>query len=120
VSRSALRPALVVFAGALLVGAAALAIAGCTIGAALYLAVPGLVLLFGLLVEPWRYKPLTDGRPGPGWMATDERFIDPESGKLVNVFYKPATGERRYVAVRDGVQGFPPPRRKSASGNLDL
>jgi hypothetical protein len=55
------------------------------------------VLLFGLLVEQWRYKPLTT-RPGPGWVPTDERFVDPESGRLVTVFYKPSTGERRYVA----------------------
>ncbi len=95
--RSALRVALFVLAGLLLAGAAALTIAGCTISAAL--AIPGLVLLFGLLVEPWRYKPLADREPGPGWIPTDERFIDPESEKLVTVFYKPATGERRYVAV---------------------
>lgn len=97
--RFALRAALFVVAGGLLTGAIALTIAGCTMGAALSLAVPGLVLLFGLLVEPWRYKPLTGRRPGAGWIPTDERFIDPESGKLVAVFYEPATGERRYVAV---------------------
>ena len=97
--QSALRAALFAIAGFLLAGATALTIAGYTIGVVLRLAVPGLVLLFGLLVEAWRYKPLTDHQPGPGWIPTDERFIDPESGKLVAVFYKPATGERRYIAV---------------------
>jgi hypothetical protein len=75
-----------VIAGVLLAGAGALTIAGCTMGAALPLAIPGAVLLFGLLVEPWRYKPLTDRPSGGGWIATDERFIDPESGKLVTVY----------------------------------
>jgi hypothetical protein len=31
-------------------------------------------------------------------VSTNERFIDPESGKTVTVFYQPFTGERRYVA----------------------
>jgi hypothetical protein len=97
-----LRPALFIVAGALLAGAAALAIVGCTLGVALRLAVPSVVLLFGLVVEPWRYKPLTSCRPGRGWVATDERFVDPESGKLVTVFYQASTGERRYVAARVG------------------
>ena len=50
------------------------------------------------MFERWRYKPLTDARLGPDWVATDERFVDPETGKLVTVYYHPATGERRYVA----------------------
>ena len=94
-----LRAALLIVSGALLAGAASLAIAGCTLGLALRLAVPGIILLLALLVERWRYKPLKSRRPGPDWLLTDERFVDPESGKLVTVFYKPSTGERRYVAV---------------------
>jgi hypothetical protein len=94
-----LRVALLVLGGLLLGGAAALAIAGCTFGVALRLAVPGAVLLFGLLIERWRYKAVTSSPPGLGWVGTDERFVDPESGNLVTVFYNPCTGERRYVAV---------------------
>ena len=71
--------------------------AGCTLGAILRLAVPGLVLLFALVVERWRYKARTSRRPGPDWVPTNERFVDPESGSLVTVFYQPSTGERRYV-----------------------
>jgi hypothetical protein len=99
VSRSVLRAALFIVSGVLLAGAAALALAGCSLGLALRFAVPGVILLFALVVEHWRYKPLKGRRPGPDWLATDERFVDPESGKLVAVFYKPSTGERRYVAV---------------------
>jgi hypothetical protein len=94
-----LRAALFIVSGALVAGAASLAIAGCTLGLALRLAVPGIILLFALVVERWRYKPLKSRRPGPDWLLTDERFVDPESGKLVTVFYKPSTGERRYIAV---------------------
>jgi hypothetical protein len=72
--------------------------AGRPLDAVLRLAVPGLVLLFALVVENWRYKPLT-GPPGPDRVPTAERFVDPESGRLVTVFYKPSTGERRYVAI---------------------
>jgi hypothetical protein len=93
------RAAVFALSGGLLTGAAVLASLGCTLGAILHLAVPGSILLLALLVERWRYKPLSSGRPGADWVPTDERFVDPESGRLVTVFYQPSTGERRYVAV---------------------
>lgn len=38
-------------------------------------------------------------RPPPGdWRPTEEKFVDPETGQLVTVWFDPATGERRYVA----------------------
>lgn len=70
--------------------------AGCT-RLALPAGIPGLLLTAALLIERWRYKPLSEDRPGPDWVKTDERFVDPETGKLVTVFYRPATGERRYI-----------------------
>jgi hypothetical protein len=79
-------------------GAVMLALAA-FISAAVCLAIWGVLLIVGLLIERWRYKPLSGPRPGPEWVATDERFIDPESGKLVTVYYQPATGERRYIAL---------------------
>jgi len=57
------------------------------------------VLLVGLLIERWRYKKLTAVPPGTDWQRTDERFVDPETGKLVTVYFQPATGERRYTAA---------------------
>jgi hypothetical protein len=92
-----LRAALLVIGVVLLVGATALGHAGCGLGVTLRLALPGLLLIGAVLFERWRYKRLTGGRPGPEWVVTDERFIDPESGKLVTVYYRPSTGERRYV-----------------------
>lgn len=39
-----------------------------------------------------------DGKPhGGDWRPTDERFVDPESGKLVTVWFDPQSGARRYV-----------------------
>ena len=61
------------------------------------LVVLGLLVLVGTLYERFRYRPLDETAPGPGWQATDERFIDDESGKRVTVYVKPDTGERRYV-----------------------
>jgi hypothetical protein len=57
----------------------------------------GIVLVGGILFERGRYKPATPDHPGPGWVATDERFVDPQTGQQVTVFYQPSTGERRYV-----------------------
>jgi hypothetical protein len=94
-----LRSALLVVGLALLAGAAAFAHAGCGLGATLRLALPGLLLIVAILFERWRYKRVAGSRPGPEWVATGERFVDPESGKLVSVYYHPSTGERRYVAV---------------------
>ena len=38
------------------------------------------------------------GKPASsGWQLTDEKFVDPETGKLVTVWFDPGTGERRYV-----------------------
>jgi len=47
-SRSTLRAALIVVGGVLLAAAAVSALTGCSVGAVLRLAVPGLVLLFGV------------------------------------------------------------------------
>jgi hypothetical protein len=98
VSRSALRGAVYAAGGLLAAAAALLAFAGC--GAiAFWVAVWAVLLVVGLLIERWRYKPLTASRLGPEWVATGERFVDPETGKLVTVYFHPATGDRRYVAA---------------------
>jgi hypothetical protein len=43
-------------------------------------------------------KPVTGRPPGADWVPINERFVHPDGGKLVTVFYQPVTGERRYVA----------------------
>ena len=76
----------------------------------------GLLILIGTLFER-RYRPkdpketTTKGLedtpkpmgPDQNWVETGERFIDPETGKLVIVTWNPKTGERRYAAQNPGV-----------------
>ncbi|HVZ69366.1 MAG TPA: hypothetical protein VG891_07865 [Rhizomicrobium sp.] len=57
----------------------------------------GALVVIGTIYERYRYKPLEEGRPGSGWVATSERFIDDETGKSVTVYLDPTTGERKYV-----------------------
>jgi hypothetical protein len=57
----------------------------------------GILLVGGILFERGRYKQATPDHPGAGWVATDERFVDPQTGERVTVFFQPSTGERRYV-----------------------
>ena len=59
------------------------------------------VTLVALFFENFRYRRLSETPPGGGFKPTGERFVDPESGQLVEVHSDPASGARRYVAVRD-------------------
>lgn len=59
--------------------------------------VTGIVFL-GIAFENFRYKRLRRDVPGPGWETTGERFVDPETGESVTVWFDPASGERRYVS----------------------
>jgi hypothetical protein len=56
----------------------------------------GIIVILGTLFERWRYT--QTGRPLNGrWQPTGERFADPSTGKNMEVFYDPDSGERRYV-----------------------
>jgi hypothetical protein len=94
----AVRAVLTTIGAALAVLAIILAICGIVAGA-IWAAVWAVVLLLAALFERWRYKPLGPRAPGPDWQLTGERFVDPETGKLVTVYFHPRTGERRYIAV---------------------
>ena len=83
--------------GALLAAGAALAVA---LGAGAHawgLGLFGVLLLLGTLFERRRYGAIADRPPGAGWEPTGERFRDPASGVLVEVWFNPATGRRQYV-----------------------
>ena len=67
-------------------------------GIPLWLLVMGGVITVGTACERVLYKPLLRRTPGPGWVRTNERFVDPDTGKTVDVFYQPASGERQYVS----------------------
>jgi len=58
----------------------------------------GILIILGTLFERWRYT--QTGRPLSGrWQPTGERFADPTTGKDMEVFYDPTSGERRYVEL---------------------
>ncbi len=66
-------------------------------GAPLWLLIGGTITA-GTLLEWVIYKPLLREKPGAGWVKTAERFIDPDTGQPVDVFYNLASGERQYVS----------------------
>jgi hypothetical protein len=41
-----------------------------------------------------------DAPPAGDWRFTGERFLDPPSGEMLEVWYSPRTGERAYVRAR--------------------
>jgi len=79
---------------------------------ALFVFLPGAVLVAGVLLERTRYRSLhaerTGDAHGPGggeparpdarFRPTEERFVDPTTGVPMRVWIDPATGEQRYVA----------------------
>jgi len=58
-------------------------------------------VLVGLIFEQHRYRRFADAAPGGDFQPTDEKFIDPETNQLVQVFADAKTGARRYVALHD-------------------
>jgi hypothetical protein len=60
----------------------------------------GTLLLLGTFFERWRYKAAQTPGSARG-TATGERFVDPETGALMEVYYDAATGERSYVRIAD-------------------
>jgi hypothetical protein len=94
----------------LLLGGILLTIAGASI-AALWLIVPGIVLLIVAVIEVSRYRSEAAEQahepPGPGggetnpldarFRPTDEVFIDPTTRRRMRVYADLSTGERRYV-----------------------
>jgi hypothetical protein len=69
----------------------------------IWLTILGLTVSLGTIFERVYYKRLATRTPGTGWIATEERFVDPTTGRLVEVHVKPTTGERLYVDI-----GTPP------------
>jgi hypothetical protein len=105
---------LIVLLAALIVLAGFVALAVGEIGGGLWAIAVGAAGLLAVAFERARYRselaehgsepPGPGGgdpeRPGPPFRATDERFVDPTTGRLMRVYVDPATGERRYHAER--------------------
>jgi hypothetical protein len=89
-----LRGALILFAGALMLLGGYLVLEG-PVGPGLNALGFGLLVMVGTLFERWRYR--KSALPADTqWQATGERFSDPGTGREVEVFYDPVSGERRY------------------------
>lgn len=82
-----------------LIGAAVLLfVVHATLWVAMYLAINGLIVVSAVLFERQRYRARVDRSQGH-WQPTGERFVDPTTARLMEVFYNPATGERDYREV---------------------
>jgi len=58
----------------------------------------GGLLVIATVFERWRYKWTVAAGKAQG-EPTGERFVDPASGKLVEVYYESSTGKRSYVEI---------------------
>lgn len=79
----------------------------------------GAVVVVAVVFERSRYRSEATergaGDPGPGggepsvpgapFRPTEERFVDPTSGRRLRVYVDPATGERRYFADGESPRG---------------
>jgi len=78
---------------------------------ALFMFLPGVLLLTGVILERSRYRSLhaervgdaagpgggEPDRPDPRFQPTGERFVDPTTHLPMRVWIDPASGEQRYV-----------------------
>ena len=95
-----LRKAVIVLGVGLLIAGAASALAGVA-PLTVFFVVNGLVLTLGVVYERWHYKRLAE-RVQPDWEASGERFVDPETGRLTEVYYDKRDQTRHYVARPKG------------------
>ncbi|MDB5986101.1 MAG: hypothetical protein JWR16_1154, partial [Nevskia sp.] len=86
-----LRKLLLTLGLALLLTAATLTLFG-NWPAALWCLINGAVLTVGIVFERWQYRRPQTQAPGAGWQATGERFVDPGSGELTELWFEPRTG----------------------------
>ena len=90
-----LRWALIAYGVLCLTGAVILLLAHVTIALVIYLAINGLLIAGGILFERSGYRSQVNRTRGT-WQHTGERFNDPTTGQVVEVYYNPQTGERDY------------------------
>jgi hypothetical protein len=93
-----LRAAVLLFACVAIAIGAYLCAKGVAVSGGIQTLVCGTVVLAGTLFERWRYKNRNATSAG-NWQATGERFVDPETGREVEVLYDPGSGERRYREI---------------------
>lgn len=94
--------AVVLCLGALAVAAGAVLL-GTGDRAGINLILIGAVILLGTAFERWRYRKAPPA--GARWQRTAERFVDPTTGDTMEVYYDPASGERRYLREGESAAG---------------
>ena len=94
-TRSVLRGIAIALAAICFLGSGLAVVAGVAF-LALQPLVLGVLIVVGVLFERWRYKPSVQAA-GADFVATEERFIDTDTGRPVRVWVDPKSGERRYV-----------------------
>jgi len=90
-----LRRVLIAYGVLCLIVAGILLAVHATIFLVIYLAVNGILITGGILFERRGYRARVDRKRGK-WQPTGERFTDPTTGLVVEVYYNPQTGERDY------------------------
>ena len=94
-------------------GVAATDATGSGLFSALFLFVPGVVMVAAVFLERTRYRSLHAERTGDGHgpgggeanrpdgrlRPTEERFVDPTTNVPMQVWVDPSSGERRYVPL---------------------
>ncbi len=90
-----LRWVLIAYGILCLIGAVILLAAGVTTALVIYLAINGVLIAGGILFERSGYRSQVNRTQGK-WQPTGERFNDPTTGQIVEVYYNPQTGERDY------------------------
>ena len=90
-----LRRVIIIYGVLCILGAIILVVAHVTTALVIYLAINGLVIIGAILFERSGYRTNADRTRGK-WQPTGERFNDPTSGQIVEVYYNPQTGERDY------------------------
>ena len=63
-------------------------------------AIAGPVLIWFFFRKGGYKRSALDAPPGPDWELTEERFVDPNSGETLAVWFHRASGERAYVRMR--------------------
>ncbi len=90
-----LRWVLIVYGVLCLIVAAILFALHITTALVIYLVINGLLITGGILFERSGYRSQVNRTRGI-WQPTGERFNDPTTGREVEVYYNPQTGERDY------------------------
>ncbi len=100
-STTVLRAIAALIGVALVVWSVTLYTHGSDAGAAAVITIEGVLIVVGVVFERRRYQPKIEPSTDR-WQTTDEKFIDPGTGKLMQVLFDPKTGERNYIEVPAG------------------